>query len=188
MSPRAAGMLRLAELIESFVVWIGRVAGWLTLLMVLLTVVVVVMRYFFDAGRIWMQELVTWSHAAVFLLGAAYTLARDDHVRVDVLYRRVSVRARAWINIVGTLLFLFPVCVFMANASASYALKSWQIAERSVDSGGLPYPWIPLGKTLLFAMFALLLVEGVAIVLRNWRALRTGEFTKVAAPQHEDVL
>lgn len=181
-------MGRLAARLEALVVGIGRATAWLTLAMVLLTVVIVVMRYFFAAGRIWMQELVTWSHAAVFLLGAAYTLARDEHVRVDVIYRAAAPAARAWVNVLGTLMLLFPVCGFLAWTSGTYALTSWRVAERSADSGGLPYPWIPLGKTLLFVMSLLLVIEGCAILLRNIQALRSGEFAAVAPPQHEDVL
>lgn len=179
-------MLRLANGLESIVVWIGRAVAWLTLAMVLLTVAVVVLRYFFSSGRIWMQELVTWSHAAVFLLGAGYTLARDEHVRVDVLYRRYSAATQARINIAGTVLLLFPVCGFLARACGHYALKSWQVMERSPETGGLGYPLIPLAKTMLFAMFVLLMAQGIVTVLRNVHALRTGQFGTAA--RREDVL
>ncbi len=174
-------MLKIAACLESVTVWTGRAIAWLTLLMVLLTVAVVVLRYFFASGRIWMQELVTWSHAAVFLLGAAYTLARDEHVRVDVLYRRFSPGTRARINVAGTVLFLFPVCGFLAHAAGRYAWKSWQVMERSPETGGLGYPLIPLAKTMLFAMFVLLIFQGIAIVIRSLHALRTGEFDEPAS-------
>jgi TRAP-type mannitol/chloroaromatic compound transport system permease small subunit len=134
------------------------------------------MRYFFDFGRIWMQELVTWSHAAVFLLGAAYTLSRDEHVRVDVFYRRLSAKTRAWINITGTLLLLFPICGLLIYGGTRYASKSWQVAERSPETGGLAFPFIPVGKTLLVVMIGLLVIQGVVIILRNAHSLRTGVF------------
>ena len=73
----------------------GRLIAWFTLAMVLVTVVIVVMRYVFDAGFIWMQESVTWMHAAVFMVGAAYTLLHDEHVRVDIFYSKMSDRRRA---------------------------------------------------------------------------------------------
>ena len=178
--------MKLATRIEAIVVWVGRTIAWLTLAMVLLTVTVVVLRYFFASGRIWMQELVTWSHAAVFLLGAGYTLARDEHVRVDVLYRRFTPATRARINIAGAVLLLFPVCGYLAYAAGRYALKSWQVMERSPETGGLGYPLIPLAKTMLFAMFVLLMLQGLVTVLRNLQALRSGQFD---APAHRgDVL
>lgn len=154
----------------------GRATAWLTLLMVLLTVVVVILRYFFDYGHIWMQELVTWFHAAVFLLGAAYTLSRDEHVRVDIFYRRASSRTRAWVNIVGTTVLLFPICGLLLFSVGRYALKSWRVMERSPETGGLVFPFIPLGKTLLLIMIVLLIVQGVVIILRNLHGLRSGSF------------
>ena len=95
----------------------GRLIAWLTLLMVLVTVVVVVLRYLFDAGWIWMQESITWMHAAVFMLGAAYTLRQDEHVRVDIFYREMSAKRRALVGVVGAFLFLLPVCFFIAASS-----------------------------------------------------------------------
>ncbi len=90
----------------------GHFTAWLTLLMVVVTFVVVVMRYVFDAGLIWMQESVVWMHAFVFMIGAAYTLQRDEHVRVDIFYREMDVRGRAWVDFLGVLIFLLPLCIF----------------------------------------------------------------------------
>ena len=75
---------------------LGKGAAWLTLFMVLVTFLVVVMRYVFDVGFIWLQESVVWMHAAVFMLGAAYTLQQEEHVRVDIFYREMSPKRRAW--------------------------------------------------------------------------------------------
>lgn len=179
-------MLKIADRLEGLVRLIGRATAWLTLLMVLLTVVVVVLRYFFDYGHIWMQELVTWFHAAVFLLGAAYTLSLDEHVRVDVFYRRLSNRARAWVNIAGTLFLLFPICGLLLVSVGSYALKSWRVAERSPETGGLAFPFVPLGKTLLLVGIVLLIIQGIVIVLRNAQGLRSGSFP--TEPTHRDVI
>ena len=176
-------MLRLAGMLEAVVFAIGRVAAWLTVFMVVVTVIVVVMRYFFDAGFIWMQELVTWAHAAVFLIGAAYTFAHDDHVRVDVFYRRATPAVRAVVNIVGTVLLLWPVCIWLGLAASRYAIKSWVIAERSAETGGLGYPMVPLAKTLLAAMLLLLVIQGLVIVLRNVHALRSGNYATDNAPE-----
>ena len=73
----------------------GRITAWLTILMVIMTGVVVVLRYVLDAGYIWMQESIIWMHAAVFMLGAAYTLRHEEHVRVDIFYRNMGTRSPA---------------------------------------------------------------------------------------------
>ncbi|MBT8061706.1 MAG: TRAP transporter small permease subunit [Gammaproteobacteria bacterium] len=179
-------MLNLANKLEALIVAIGRSAAWLTLFMVLLTCVVVILRYFFDYGRIWAQELVTWSHAAVFLLGAAYTLSRDEHVRVDIFYRQAKDSTRAIVNIAGTVLLLLPVCTLLLVTGTRYAMKSWQLAERSPETGGLAYPFIPIAKTLLVMMVLLLIMQGVVIIIRNWHGLRTGQYP--GAGTHEDRL
>ena len=122
----------------------GRVTAWLTLFMVVVTFIVVVMRYLFDAGFIWVQESVVWMHAVVFMLGAAYTLRDEEHVRVDVFYRTMSARKRAWVDIVGVVIFLLPLCVFLAWNSWDFVAQSWSIRESSREPGGLPYPFLPL--------------------------------------------
>ena len=88
--------------------WIGRAAAWLTLGCVLTCFAVVVLRYAFGIGFPWMQELYVWQHAAVFMAGAGYTMLHRGHVNVDVLYGRLNPRGKAWIDILGTLVFLFP--------------------------------------------------------------------------------
>ena len=152
----------------------GRITSWLTLAMVVMTGVIVTMRYVFDAGLIWMQESVTWMHAAVFMIGAAYTLLDDDHVRVDIFYRRMSDRGRAVVDLAGTALFLFPVCGYLAWAGWDFAAVSWSIAEVSREPGGLPYPAIPLLKSLVVVMPVLLALQGVSMALRALAALRGG--------------
>lgn len=144
----------------------GRAAAWLTLMMVLLTVVIVILRYVFDAGFIWLQESLTWMHAAVFMLGAAYTLQQDEHVRVDIFYRKMTPKRQAWVNLLGVLLFIFPVCGFLLVESWDYVRAAWRLSEVSRDSGGLPYPAIPLMKSLLLLMPLAVLLQGLAMLLR----------------------
>jgi TRAP-type mannitol/chloroaromatic compound transport system permease small subunit len=151
---------------------IGRAAAWLTLLMVLITFVVVVMRYAFDAGFIWIQESVVWMHAVVFMLGAAYTLRDEDHVRVDVFYRNMSPQRRAWVDLLGVIIFLVPVCVFLAWNSWDFVLQSWRIGESSRESGGLPYPFVPLLKSALLLMPLTVALQGVSLLLKSLRTLR----------------
>lgn len=153
--------------IEGVNVVIGRAVSWLTLLMVIVTVVVVVLRYVFDTGFIWLQEALTWMHAAVFMLGAAYTLQQDEHVRVDIFYREMSATRRAWVNALGVLLFLMPLAVFLFIESLGYAQAAWAIREVSRDTGGLPYPAIPLLKSMLPAMPLLVALQGLAMLLRS---------------------
>ncbi len=152
--------------------WIGRGASWLTLAMVLITFVVVVMRYVFDAGLIWLQESVTWMHAAVFMLGAAHTLQRDEHVRVDIFYRQMSARRKAIVDLFGVLAFLWPMCGFLAWAAWDFVAVSWSIGEASREAGGLPYPWIPLLKSVLVLMPLTVGLQGLAIVLKSVRQLK----------------
>jgi TRAP-type mannitol/chloroaromatic compound transport system permease small subunit len=150
----------------------GRAAAWLTLFMVVVTFVVVVMRYVFDAGFIWIQESVVWMHAVVFMLGAAYTLRDEEHVRVDVFYRAMSARRRAWVDMAGVVVFLLPVCGFLAWKSFDFVAQSWRIGEFSRESGGLPYPFIPLLKTVLLLMPLGVALQGVSMFLRSLRTLK----------------
>ncbi len=140
--------------------------------MILVTTIVVVMRYVFDAGLIWLQESVIWMHAAVFMLGAAYTLLHEDHVRVDVFYRDMSSRRRALVDLIGVGVFLLPMCVFLGYKSYDFVAASWSIHEASRESGGLPYPFVPLLKTALLVMPITLALQGVSLMRKSLAALR----------------
>ena len=150
----------------------GQAAAWLTLFMVIVTFVVVVMRYVFDAGLIWVQESVVWMHAMVFMLGSAYTLRAEEHVRVDVFYRTMGDRRRAWVDLVGVLIFLMPLCLFLAWKSFDFVTQSWSLREASRESGGLPYPLIPLLKSVLLLMPLTVALQGVSLLLNSLRTLR----------------
>ncbi len=150
----------------------GQFTAWLTLLMVVVTFVIVVMRYVFDAGLIWMQESVVWMHAFVFMIGAAYTLQRDEHVRVDIFYREMSARGRAWIDLLGVLVFLLPLCIFLALKAWDFVAFSWALAETSRESGGLPYPLLPMLKTVLILMPAAVGLQGMSLALKSLAIIR----------------
>ena len=150
----------------------GRVIAWLTLAMVLLTAVIVVMRYVFDAGLIWMQESVIWMHAAVFMVGAAYTLLHEEHVRVDIFYRKMSARGQAIVDLVGAIVFLLPLCGFLALMAYDFAAVSWSIHESSREPGGLPYPMIPLLKSLVIVMPVAVALQGVSMMMRAVTTIR----------------
>lgn len=159
--------------IDAFSRTLGNAVAWLTLVMVLVTCVIVVLRYAFAFGAIWLQESLTWMHAIVFMLGASYTLQRDEHVRVDVFYRRLTPKWRGWVDALGVLLFLFPLCGYIMYESWDYVVASWSIGEVSVNAGGLPYPFVPLLKTVLLIMPAVVALQGLSLLLAA--ALRTRE-------------
>jgi TRAP-type mannitol/chloroaromatic compound transport system permease small subunit len=159
--------------IDRISIVIGRAAAWLTLAMVLVTFLIVVMRYVFDSGFIWLQESLIWMHAAVFMLGAAYTLQMEEHVRVDIFYRDMNERRRAWVNFLGVLLFVFPLCAFFVVTAFSYAGASWGLHEISLNAGGLPYPAIPLLKTVLIIMPVAVALQGLSLLLRSLRTIRS---------------
>lgn len=167
-------MAQLLAQLERINVWIGRTIAWLTLAMVLVTFTVVVLRYLFDVGWIWLQESVTWMHATVFMLGAAYTLARDGHVRVDVFYRQAGERRQALTNLLGTALFLVPVAIFLFWTSLDYVTASWEIREGSREAGGLPYPIVPLVKSLIPVTALLLLLQAIVLGARSLTGWRRG--------------
>ncbi|MBM6550612.1 TRAP transporter small permease subunit [Marinomonas ostreistagni] len=144
---------------------VGKGVAWLTLLMMVLTCLIVVLRYGFGIGAIALQESVLYLHALVFMLGAAYTFKDDEHVRVDVLYRGFSARKKAWVNIIGGLFFLLPFCFYTAYLSTDYVAASWAVMETSQEPGGLPFVY--LLKTLIPIMMALLIIQGIADILKN---------------------
>jgi TRAP-type mannitol/chloroaromatic compound transport system permease small subunit len=158
--------------IDSFSVATGRIVSWLTLAMVLVTFVIVVLRYIFDVGLIWLQESLTLFHAVVFMLGAAYTLQQEQHVRVDIFYRNMTERRRAWVNLLGVTFFVFPMCAFFAWTASDYVVASWSIGEVSRNAGGLPYPFVPLLKSVLIVMPLAVALQGISLLLQSVRTIR----------------
>ena len=161
-------------MLDRFSRGLGKASSWLTLLMVLVTFAIVVMRYVFDMGFIWLQESVVWMHACVFMVGAAYTLQQEEHVRVDIFYRDMSDTRRAWVDLLGVIFFLLPLCAFLGWAAFDFVLVSWRLNEASRESGGLPYPLIPLLKSILIVMPVTLGLQGLSLFLKSFKTLRTG--------------
>ena len=153
------------------VAFIGGSIAWLTLLMVLVTFFVVVCRYAFNMSWIWLQESIVYLHACVFMLAAAWTLQRDEHVRVDIFYRDKSARHQAWVNLLGTLVFLLPFSVFLIFISWNYVSTSWAIQEGSREASGLP--WVYVLKSLILVTPALLILQGGVLVFRSLAILRS---------------
>jgi TRAP-type mannitol/chloroaromatic compound transport system permease small subunit len=134
---------------------------------------VVSIRYGFNNNSIALQESVTYLHGLLFMLAAAYTLRHDEHVRVDIFYRRFSPHRKAWINCLGTLVFLLPVCGFIFFSSLHFVSESWRVREASPLPGGLP--GVFLLKSLIPLMALTLFIQGLAELLRNLLFLITEE-------------
>ena len=152
--------------------WIGRAVAWLTLIIVLLTFGIVILRYGLNLGWIWLQESVTYLHALVFMTAAAWAFQTDDHVRVDIFYRNRSSRHKAWVNLLGTSIFLLPFSIFLIAIAWDYVAASWATKEGSREAGGLPLVY--LLKSLILLMPALLLIQSYNMIKTCIATLRRG--------------
>ena len=149
----------------------GHAVSWLTLAMVVLLTLNVLSSWLFNSSSILMSESITWMHSANFLIAAAYTLNRNEHVRVDIFYAKMSAKKQALVDLFGTLFLMIPVSVFVFWASWSYVMLSWRIGEKSAEAGGMPAIYILKG--LLLLMPILLIIEGLNQLLINWNKLRS---------------
>ena len=155
---------------------IGSATSWLVLAMVLMGAYNALARWAtryvgMPLSSNALNEIQWYMFSIIFLLGAAHGLRHDVHVRVDVLRERLSERGRAWIDLFGTTLLLIPFCVLMLWVSWTPVVRSWQVREVSPDPGGLPR-W-PI-KALLLVCFGLLLLQGLAMVVRQLDSIREG--------------
>jgi TRAP-type mannitol/chloroaromatic compound transport system permease small subunit len=155
--------------IDRFSLQVGHAVAWLTLALVLLTTVDVTLRYAFHTGFVFVQELEWHLFGLTFLLAGAYALRMDAHVRVDIFYSQMSPRAKAWVDFVGTIVILFPVCALVILSSHKFVANSWGFHEGSPDPGGIPARY--LLKSMIPAGFSLLAIQGVAEALRNYLKL-----------------
>ncbi|MEX0760347.1 MAG: TRAP transporter small permease subunit [Tistlia sp.] len=172
-------------------VWIGRLDGinravgsavrWLALLMVLLQFAVVLLRYVFGVSFIFLGEGVLYLHAALFMLGAGYTLLVDGHVRVDIFYGRLSARGRRLIDLGGALFFLLPSMIAVLVFSWPSVRNAWAVLEGAISVGGIPAAF--LLKSLIPAFCLLLIVQGLACALRDMLRLQRGEDPETPRPE-----
>ncbi len=158
----AAALVRAIEWLNER---LGRLVSWLVLLLVLNTFAVAVLRYGFSRGWVWLQETYVWMHAIVFLAAAGYTFLHDGHVRIDIFYGSASLRTRAWVNLLGTCLILFPMLAVVTWACLPYVQLSWSRWETSQEAGGLPGLFIL--KSFLLVFVVSLGLQGVALTLRS---------------------
>jgi len=152
-------------LIDKLNDWIGKTVSWLNLILVLVIVVDVAMRYIFSITSAASFELEWHLFAVIFLLGAAYTLQQDKHVRVDVFYHRFSKKTQAWVNLIGTVALLLPFCAVACWESVSFVQTSYAFRETSPDPGGLPARYMI--KAAIPAGFFLLGLQGISEFLKS---------------------
>ena len=162
---------------DSLIERLGNVLNVLMIALVCVVIVVVVGRYFFEIGSVALQELTTYLHATIFMLGISYTLKHDGHVRVDIFYRNFSNRSQALINVIGGLVFILPISMFIGWSSWDYVLASWSIMETSTENNGLPF--IYLLKTVMLIMPSLLMIQGFISIIKNVAVLYSSTFKSI---------
>ena len=155
----------LVRLIDRFNEAIGRATAWFALFLVMTQFIVVVMRYVFGFGSIFMQESIFYMHSILFMVGAGYTLLHDGHVRIDIFYREASTLRRAQVNLIGILVLLIPACVVMWWTAWSYVLDSWAVFEGSSETSGIP--GLFLLKTLILVFVILVTLQGISLAVRS---------------------
>jgi TRAP-type mannitol/chloroaromatic compound transport system permease small subunit len=158
-------LFKITKGIDTLNEWVGRGVAWITLVLVLVVFADVVMRYLFNTSFVFTQELEWHLFAFIFLIGAGYTLLHDGHVRVDIIYQRVGIKPKAWINLLGVILFLIPGCLMVIDTSLKFALTAFSIMEGSPDPGGIPFRFI-LKSCIPFG-FTLLLLQGISLGLHS---------------------
>ncbi len=148
---------------------IGIGVAWLTTLLVINVFYDTIMRYIFKKGHIALQELEWHIFSVIFLVGAAYTLKHDGHVRVDIVYTKLSERTKLWIDFIGTFAFLIPFCIIVIYSTKTFILNSWAVRETSPDPGGLPARYIL--KSMIPLGFFLLMLQGLSEAFKSLIAL-----------------
>ncbi len=173
----------LNKYLDNFSEIVGKGAAYFSVLMVLVTCYVVITRYVFNTGSIAIQESVLYINAVVVFGAVGFTLKHNGHVRVDVIYGPASTRYKAWVNFLGTLFLLMPVTFFILIYSWDYVMSSWAIREDSPEANGLPYVY--LLKSFILLMCLLLVLQGLAEIVRNFCVLFSKEATETPYEEEE---
>ena len=166
------GLERWIAVVEGVNVAVGRTVRWCALLMLALQFSIVLLRYVFGISYIFLQEGMIYLHAALFMLGAGYTLVVDQHVRVDILYSRLGQRGRTVVDLLGGVLLLCPSLVMLLVMTWPFVRNSWNVLEGPISVGGIPASF--LLKTLIPAFCILLLIQGAVTIVRNALKLAGG--------------
>jgi len=148
----------------------GKICSWFVAIMVLITCLVVIMRYGMDMGSVFLQDVVLYLHGSLFLLGAAFALKRGAHVRVDIFYRNFNESKKALVDLLGNVIFLQPVCWTILLYSWGYVEFSWRIMEVSPEPDGLPFVY--LQKSLLIAVAVLLSLQSLSEILKSYLVIK----------------
>jgi TRAP-type mannitol/chloroaromatic compound transport system permease small subunit len=159
-------LIRISRWIDTFNEWFGRFVAWFTAVVVMVVFVDVVMRYAFKTSFVFTQELEWHLFAFIFLMGAGYTLLKDGHVRVDIVYQRLGHKAQAWINLIGVIFFLLPGCYMIISTSMKFVYNAWLVMEGSPDPGGIPYRYIL--KACIPAGFILVVLQGISLGIKSF--------------------
>ena len=156
---------KIAKNIDGLNEKLGKATSWLTLILALVVSYDVVIRYIFDESSVALQELEWHLFAIIFLLAAAFTLKIDEHGRVDVFYTNFSESKKAWVNLMGSLLFLVPLCIVVIISSENFVLTSFKVKEISPDAGGLPARYII--KAMIPVSFFFLFLQSISVVIKS---------------------
>tara|TARA_X000000950_G_C13668802_1_gene559081 strand:- start:241 stop:744 length:504 start_codon:yes stop_codon:yes gene_type:complete len=156
---------------EFIIEFFGKIASSLIPLLILIISISVILRYFFSLGFTWLQDLYIWIHASIILLGIAYTLKHDSHVRIDLIYRNSTKKFKSLINIFGTVFFTLPFSCLLIMKAFPYFHRSFLLNEASKESGGLPAVYIL--KFIIFLMGVSLIVYVLSnflkFVIQKWK-------------------
>ena len=174
---------RVANSIDAINKKVGHTVAWLAFSMAIVTFTVATLRYGFSLGWVWFQETYVWMHGSIIMLAMAYTLMAGGHVRVDIFYRSASVRYRALVDLLGTILLLLPSLYVVAKYTVPYVLLSWSRLEVSQEVDGLP--GLFLFKTTMLAFFILLFLQAISIIIRSVTALFTGDYAEESGEDFE---
>jgi TRAP-type mannitol/chloroaromatic compound transport system permease small subunit len=156
---------RLDRYIKALNLFFFKVGAFFTFCLIIFTLTSVLARYLFQTSFVWFDELLWHFFGLGFLLAMAHTLNEDGHVRVDILYNKFSHKTKAWVEILGIIFFMFPICYLIIRYGYSYSYASYEINEISDSPNGMPYRWLIKGA-IPFG-FILLTLQGVSHIIKQ---------------------
>ncbi|MFP3920305.1 MAG: TRAP transporter small permease subunit [Dichotomicrobium sp.] len=157
-------LYRIANAIDALNIRVGNAIAWMAFVMVLVQFAVVILRYVFAFSNTALSESIWHMHGLLFMIGAGYTLLYDGHVRVDVFYREAKPRYKAWVDLIGSLVFVIPLCILTVWLSWGYVINAWISLEGSTELAGLPL--IFLYKTVIWVFAALVGAQGLSTAIK----------------------
>ncbi len=178
--------LSIARTIDHINGYIGRTVSWLAVSMVIIQFLVVVLRYGFGIGFIWMQESIMYMHTYMFMLGAAFTYYLDGHVRVDIIYSNMSEKRKAWVNLIGAAFFMIPMSCVLFYYAYPIVEGSWEILESSKDNSGIPAVFIL--KTALLIFPVMMVLQAISVIIHSLAILQGIPLRDTSASDHQDMI